>query len=459
MSKKTPIVAIIGRANVGKSSLFNALIRRREVIVAKEAGTTRDAIWQKVENDKASFWLVDTAGMKQAAKGDAFELTIQDQISQAADSADVILVVVDASVPPSSEDKAVAKIALKSQKQVKLVINKSDLAKNTSVEEFQSLGIRDIHTTSTTQSRGIAELRHSLFESVPRMRPDEEAGVIKVSLIGRPNVGKSSLFNTLLQKQQIALVSPVAGTTRDVNKRTVKYHSQEIEFADTAGIRKKSKVEKGVESFSMLRSLSAIEDADICLLIIDSTEPSVQLEQKLAGAIKEANKGLVIVMSKWDAIDKDQVTRDKIARQIQYDFSFVPWAPLIFTSSETGQNVQKIFDLVVDIKKKQSRLFKTSELNRWLQNTVMKHQPAGLKNRHPTLRYIMQEDDNPTNFKIFGGQTKFLHWSYKRYLERVFRETYGYEGTAIKFWFFEQGQDANRRKRLKHTSQRTTKES
>lgn len=456
MSKKTPIVAIIGRANVGKSSLFNALIRRRETIVAKEAGTTRDAIWQKVENETSSFWLVDTAGMKQAAKGDDFELTIQDQISQAADSADVILVVIDASVLPSSEDKAVAKIALKSKKDVKLIINKSDLVKNFSLSDYQSLGIRDMYVTSTTQAKGIADLRSNLFASVPKVRPDDESEIIRVALIGRPNVGKSSLFNTLLQKQEVALVSPVAGTTRDVNKREVRYHGNSIEFADTAGIRKKGKVEKGVEAFSMLRSLAAIEDADICLLVIDSEEPSVQLEQKLAGIIKDANKGLMIVMSKWDTVDKDQTTRDKIAKRIQYDFSFVPWAPLLFTSSETGQNVQKIFDFVVDIKKKQKKLIKTSELNRWLQKTVVKHQPAGLKNRHPTLRYIIQEDDNPTNFKVFGGQTKFLHWSYKRYLERAFREAYGYEGVAVKFWFFEQGQEASKQKRTARQAKEAT---
>lgn len=457
MSKRTPIVAIIGRANVGKSSLFNALVRKRETVVAKEAGTTRDSIWHKLENSSSSFWLVDTAGMKQANKEDTFELTIQDQISHAADSADVILVVVDAAVHPSQEDRAVAKIALKTKKDVKLVINKSDLVKRVSKDAHKSLGIKDMYVTSTTQTKGIAELRSALFDAIPIVKPENDTDLIKVALIGRPNVGKSSLFNTLLKKQGIALVSPIAGTTRDVNKRVVRYHGTSIQFADTAGIRKKSKVEKGVESFSMLRSLAAIEEADICLLVIDSQEPSVQIEQKLAGSIKEANKGLILVMNKWDLVKKDSYTMNAVASRVQHDLLFVPWAPLVFTSSKDGQNTQKLFDLVLEIRQKQTAIIKTSELNRWLQRTVITHQPAGLKNRHPTLRYIIQEKDNPTHFKIFGSHTKFLHWSYKRFLERSFRETYSYEGVAIKFWFFDQTEAKHKPEQHKDTSHNNTK--
>lgn len=209
---------------------------------------------------------------------------------------------------------------------------------------------------------------------------------------------------------------------------------------DTAGIRRQGKIERGIEHFSVLRSLAAIEQADVCFLLIDANELSVALDQRIAGMVKEANKGLVLVVSKWDTREKDAFTRDSLAPRIAKDFQFVPWAPLIFTSSETGQNVTKLFDLALSIHQAQQELIKTGELNRWLKKITSKHPPAGLKNSQPHLHYMVQESDNPTNFKIFGKQTKLLHWSYKRYMERELREAYGFEGAAIKMWFFERDQ-------------------
>lgn len=434
MSAKLPIVAIVGRANVGKSSLFNAVLERREAIVAREAGTTRDSISAKAEYEGQHFWLVDTAGLKAAE--DDFEFTIQEQILQAADSADVIWVVIEADVLISEEDRRVAKLALKSRKPVVLLVNKADKKPKAVPEDYQRLGIKDIFLTSATQNRGIDNLLDHLVEIIPEVRSEDDDNRLHVALLGRPNVGKSYLFNTLAKKQQ-AIVADKAGTTRDINRTIVRYQGREIELMDTAGIRRSGKIEKGIERFSVIRALSAIEQADVCLLLMDAGELHVALDQKIAGMIKEAGKGLILVVSKWDSLDKDAYTRDKLAPEIAYDFDFVPWAPLIFTSAVSGQNVTKLFDLVLDIDLARQKLIKTSELNRWLKDITNAHPPAGLKNRLPKLNYILQEEDNPTNFKVYGAHTKFLHWSYKRFMEKELRKKYGFEGTPIRFWFFE----------------------
>ncbi len=436
--KKLPIVAIVGRANVGKSSLFNAILARREAIVAREAGTTRDSIAAKASWNGQDFWLVDTAGVKDAE--DDFEFTIQEQIIQAADSADVIWVVVEANVAITEEDRRVAKTALKSRKPVFLIVNKVDKLRgsNQQLSDFQRLGIKPILPTSTTQHRGLNELLNELVAIVPKATLVEDDNRLHVALLGRPNVGKSSLFNALSQKQQ-AIVADRAGTTRDINRSVVRFKGRELEIMDTAGIRRSGRIERGVEYFSVVRALSAIEQADVCFLLIDSNELSVQLDQKIAGMIKEAGKGLVLVVSKWDAVeDRDAYTRDTLAPQIANDFDFVAWAPLIFTSSTTGQNVTKLFELAIDIDSKRKKRISTSELNNWLREMVNHHPPAGLKNRLPKLNYMTQEDDNPIPaFKIFGSHTKFLHWSYRRYLERQLRERYGFDGSAVQLWFIE----------------------
>lgn len=436
MSKKLPIVAIVGRANVGKSSLFNAVLQRREAIVANEPGTTRDSVATKAEWQGSQFWLVDTAGMK--TPEDDFEFTIQEQITQAADSADIIWVVVEANVPLTEEDRRVAKMALKSGKITVLIINKVDKARGHDLEGFNRLGIRAIFPTSTTQHRGIAELLNDLVAHIPKMTVQESGDRIRVALLGRPNVGKSALFNTLAKKQQ-AIVADRAGTTRDVNRTSVRYNGREIELMDTAGIRRSGKIGRGIEHFSVIRSLAAIEQADVCLLLMDVNELSTGLDQKIAGMVEEAGKGLVLVVSKWDSVEgKDAYTRDALAPHIADAFAFVAWAPLIFTSSVTGQNVTKIFDLVLSITERRQTHISTSALNVWLGGVIGKHPPAGLKNRAPKLNYMVQEDDNPTPaFKIFGSHTRFLHWSYRRYMERELRAQFGFEGTAVQLWFIE----------------------
>ncbi len=437
MTNVLPIVAIVGRANVGKSSLFNAILERREAIVAQEPGTTRDSTMAKAEYEGQHFWLVDTAGMKDPA--DDFEFTIQEQITQAADSADVIWVVVEANTMITEEDRRVAKMALKSGKPVFLVVNKIDQARKTDiVTNFQRLGIKPIIGTSATHREGLHDLLERLVRVIPKATLTEDDGRLRVALLGRPNVGKSSLFNALAKKQQ-AIVADRAGTTRDINRTRVRVLNREIELMDTAGIRRPGRIERGVEHFSVLRSLAAIEQADVCILLMDANELTVQLDQKIAGMVKEAGKGLILAVSKWDALEgKTAFSRDQLAAELTVTYDFVPWAPLVFTSAVVGQNVAHLFELALQIDTERHRRVRTAELNQWLRRVVDKHPPAGLKNRNPKLNYMVQEDDNPTPaFKVFGSQTKFLHWSYRRYMERCLREAYGFEGTPVQLWFVE----------------------
>lgn len=438
MASKLPTVAIIGQANVGKSSLFNRMVRAQQAIVAREAGTTRDNVLGKVEHRYHQFWLVDTAGLKDAT--DEFEATIQEQITEAADAADVIVVVVDSTQYPSDEDRLVAKKALKSKKPVLLVTNKTDLKEHLPTDEFKRLGIKTILPASAEHNQGVVAILDHIVEQIPAKSEDVEDDILRIALIGRPNVGKSYLFNTLAGKQQ-ALVANIAGTTRDVNRVQIKFNTRTIELLDTAGMRKPGKQEVGIEKFSVLRTLQAIEEADVCFLLMDVNELNTQLDQRLAGIIDEAGKGLALVVSKWDSVEgKDAYTRDALAPRISYTFDFIPWAPLVFTSSVTGQNVTKLFDLALDIDARRHIETKTRALNDLLQKAVQKHPPAGLKNTHPKLRYMVQTDTAPPWFVIYGSNLKFVHWSYKRYLERLVREAYNFSGTPIRFSFRDEKQ-------------------
>ena len=419
MATKLPTVAIIGRANAGKSSLFNRMMRSQQAIVAREAGTTRDRVVGKAAYHGHEFWLIDTAGLKPAE--DEFEASIQEQITDASDAADVILVVVDSTEYPSDEDRRVAKTALKSRKPVILIANKTDLRGSLSTSEFLRLGIKSIIRTSAEHNSGISNALDEICQHIPEKRQAEPSDVLKIALIGRPNVGKSSLFNT-------------------------------------AGIRRQGKQEVGIEKFSVLRTLATIEEADICFLLMDVNELNTALDQRLAGIIAEAGKGMAIVVSKWDAVEgKDAYTRDALAPQISTQFDFTPWAPLIFTSAVTGQNVTKLFDLALGIAAHRQQKTTTRTLNDLLQRSVQKHPPAGLKNTHPKLRYIVQTDTNPPWFVIYGSNLKFVHWSYKRYLERRIRDTYDYTGTPIKLSFRDEKQLKANRERVKRGLEPVTK--
>jgi len=446
MASKLPTVAIIGQANVGKSSLFNRFVRSKQAIVAKEAGTTRDNVLGRVMHDDHMFWMVDTAGLKDP--NDEFEASIQEQITEAADAADVILVVVDSTQYVSDQDRFVAKKALRSKKPVILLLNKSDLINGPELDEFKRLGIKETIRTSAEHNIGILDVLDTITRLIPAKSEEIDTDSIRVSLIGRPNVGKSNLFNTLAGKQQ-ALVANIAGTTRDVNRIPIRFKGHTIELLDTAGMRKPGKQEVGIEKFSVLRTLQAIEESDVCFLLMDVNELNTALDQRLAGIIDEAGKGLVIVISKWDIVEgKDEFTRDTLAPKISRTFDFVPWAPLIFTSSVTGQNVTKLFDLAIEIHNRRQQEVKTRKLNDLLQTIVQKHPPAGLKNTHPKLRYIVQTDMSPPWFVIHGSNLKFIHWSYKRYIERNVRENFDFIGTPIKFSFRDEKQIKDNKARI-----------
>ena len=449
MSTQLPTVAIVGRANVGKSSLFNRLVGEQQAIVAREAGTTRDSVLGRVSYHDHHFWLVDTAGLKMAE--DDFEATIQEQIEEAPEAADVILVVVEANVMATDEDRTVAKKALRSRKPVILVVNKADRGDALPNEEFLRLGIRAIVRTSAEHNTNIDAILDEVTDIIPPRRALPDDNVLRIALIGRPNVGKSHLFNTLANKQQ-AIVANVAGTTRDVNRARVNYHQRPIELLDTAGIRRNGKQEVGIEKFSVLRSLQAVEQSDVCLLLMDVNELNVSLDQKLAGVIKEAGKGLILVVSKWDSLsEKTPYSRDEIAKTLMRDYQHVPWAPLIFTSAVTGQNITKIFDLATDIDTRRRQQLKTAELNRVLRKAIGDHPPAGLRNAHPKPRYLVQTDTSPPWFVLFGSDLRYLHWSYKRYLEHAMRDTYDFTGTPIMFSYRDEKAERQRDGRAETT--------
>ena len=428
---KLPVVAIIGQTNAGKSSLFNRLVRKSQAIVAREAGTTRDNVVGKVDNQ---YILIDTAGLKDPS--DDFEAHIQDQIDDAVASADLIVIAMDSSKFPNHDDRLIAKKALKSGKPTILLLNKSDLGEALPIEEFVSLGIKDPLRSSATTGQGLNDLRSRITAELRAAgfslhgKANAEEG-IKLALIGRPNVGKSSLFNAMTKKQQ-AIVANLSGTTRDVNRSEIRYMKRSIELLDTAGLRRPGKREVGIEKFSALRSLAAIEEADICCLLVDATEPHSKLDQSLAGQIVEAGKGIIIVVTKTDLEHTDS---DEILRRLSYDFKFVPYAPVVLTSSVTGKNVTKIFELVLNIDQARHAELKTADLNKLLSDAVNAHPPAGLKNTHPKLRYMVQTDTCPPWFVVYGSNLSLLHWSYKRYLERRLREAYNFAGTPIFFSF------------------------
>lgn len=435
MGKKIPVVAIIGRANVGKSSIFNRLVGYRQAIVADEAGTTRDSVTALVSLDEEhAVRLVDTAGLKRAE--DDFEASIQEQIVEATEAADVILFAVEANIPMTDEDHRIAKLALKSQKPIILLMNKEDRAKPNELEAWKKSGIRDRISTSAIHDRGFVALKNRLIKLLPKGKAPEENDTLTIALVGRPNVGKSYLFNTLAKKQQ-AVVANVAGTTRDVNRADITYYGRTIRLLDTAGIRRPGKVKKGVEQFSVLRTMAAIDQADVCLLLMDVNELNVTMDQKLAGIIADSGKGLILVVSKWDSLeDKDAYSQNKIGSWVARNYQHVAWARLIFTSALTGQNVTNIFEQVLEIQENRAQKMATAELNKLLRKVVAHHPPAGPagKKIYPKLKYAVQTDTNPPEVTIYGSHAKSLHFSYKRFIEKAIRENWDLDGVPLKIW-------------------------
>ena len=428
----SPMVAIIGRPNVGKSSLFNRLTGRRQAVVHQKPGTTRDANYGQVEWNGKTFTVVDTAGLSRA-EGE-IEMQAQEQVRAIADIASIIVVVVDAATMVTQEDLEATRLALKSGHPVILVLGRIDTANGADLTHFSSLGVKDVIGVSAIHGRGTGDLLDVITKNMPKVVAEDIDAPIKVALLGRPNVGKSSLLNALVGKQQV-VVSDVPGTTRDVSRADLRYHGQTIQFLDTAVLRRRGKIEQGVEKYSALRTLAAIQEADVCLLLLDGTEPSVSGDHHVAGMIDEAGKGLIVVVNKWDSVEKDETTQQRLTKRLGRDLQFVWWAPLIFTSAETGLNVTKLFDLITEINERRKQNFSTPKLNKLSEKMIQKQPPAGAKGRLPKINYVTQTGTQPSTFTFFCTYPELIHFSYRRYLENGFRREFDFTGTPIKLIF------------------------
>ncbi|MBW4061920.1 ribosome biogenesis GTPase Der [Candidatus Saccharibacteria bacterium] len=429
----TALIAIVGRPNVGKSSLFNRLVGLRQAITHETAGTTRDANYAGVSWRDRHFTMVDTAGLSRA-EGE-IELAAQDQIRSVATSAAVIIVVVDAANMITTEDEAAARLALKTGKPVILALGKADTARDIDENSFRRLGIPTIVPVSAIHGRGTGDLLDEITKLIPATPPENAEAPIKLALIGRPNVGKSSILNTLIGKQS-AIVSNIAGTTRDTTSQQLKYHGQTIELVDTAGLRRRGKIEPGIEKYGSMRTLAAINEADICALVLDAADGIVATDMNLAGQILEAGKGLIIVMNKWDAVeDKDDKTQSRMTAKVQNSFQFASWAPLLYTSATTGLHITQLLELVTEIAERRHQTITTGPLNRLVEKMVQRQPPAGLKNRQPKIQYATQTGTNPPAFTFFTSYAELVHFSYKRYLENGLRAEYDFVGTPISLNF------------------------
>ena len=424
-----PAVVLIGRPNVGKSSLFNRLSGQRQAITHAEAGTTRDANYSDVDWTGHHFTLVDTAGVARAQ--DDIEVQSREQLQAAINAADLVVQVVDATAGVTDADLQAARLAHRSGKPHLTAINKVDANREVTIDDFRSLGTTDLVAVSALHGRGTGDLLDLVvghIDKLPSGKPVDPG--LSLALLGRPNVGKSSLVNTLLGKQA-AVVSNTPGTTRDVNRTTIRYHGQSIELVDTAGIRRPGSIAKGVEQFSVLRTLASIKQADICALLIDATEPATTMDQRIAGMVADAGKGLILVMNKWDLIEGEEKDQGRVMKRLQRDFQFVWWAPVVFTSAETGLNAAKLFELTREIAERRKQTMQTGPLNRLLEDLIAKQPPVTTGKRQPKINYATQTDIAPPTITLFGSNLDSLHFSYRRFLENGLRDKYDLTGTPV----------------------------
>lgn len=427
---KLPSVAIIGLPNVGKSTLFNRLIGVSAAIVSPRSGTTRDLVRGVVNWRSQSFELIDTAGLDKS-QGE-IEEAAKERIFATIKSVDLLIFLVDGTITPSQQERQLAVSVHKSQTPVILAINKADKQKQLlPATNFNSFGIKSVVPVAAISGLGCEELLDQICSLLPTRQHVPSQEPIRVTILGRPNVGKTSLLNKLSGSSD-AIVSDIAGTTRDVNYGTINYKSIAIEFADTAGLRRRGKIGRGIEYFSSVRTKKAIARADICLILLDAADPLVAQDMHIAGLVKDAGKGLILVVNKWDAVeDKDSHAMSSLARQISAKYQFISWSPLIFVSAHSGQNIEKLKELTLEVNQRRSTKLPTVKLNKILTETVAKQAPAGVKNIRPKLNYITQTDINPPTFTIFSSHPSAVHFSYLRYLENSLRASENYVGTPI----------------------------
>ena len=429
-----PILAIVGRPNVGKSTLFNRIAGERISIVEDTPGVTRDRIYADSEWTGVQFTMIDTGGLEPESD-DMMLKYMYAQAEIAIASADVILFVCDVRTGATDMDMTVANILRKSGKPVVLAVNKVDnLASfGMQVYEFYNLGLGEPFGVSGSQPLGIGDLLDEVVKKFPADKEDNiEEDRIKVAVIGRPNVGKSSLINRILGEQR-TIVSDVAGTTRDAIDSDYEYEGQKFTFIDTAGIRRRAKVKESVEKYSIIRAVAAIERADVCVMLLNAEEGISEQDSRIAGIAHEAGKAVIIAVNKWDALEKDNHTLNNFMKKIDEEFKYLSYAPKLFISAKTGQRVTKLFELIRLVNESNNLRISTGMLNDVLIEAMALNQPPAEKGRPLKIYYMTQVSVRPPTFVLFVNETELLHFSYKRYIENQLREAFGFVGTPIHF--------------------------
>ena len=427
-----PLVAIVGRPNVGKSMLFNRLVGQRLSIVEDTPGVTRDRIYAECEWRNRKFDIVDTGGIEPNTDSEILSF-MREQAEIAIRNADVTVFVCDIKSGLTASDQEVANMLLRSGKPVVLAVNKMDQVgmTNPDIFEFYNLGLGDPIAVSAVHGHGTGDLLDACFQYFPpEDQVEEQDDVIKVAVIGKPNVGKSSLINRILGEERV-IVSNMAGTTRDAIDSYYENDKGKYILIDTAGMRKKSKVDDRIEKFSVLRATMAIERCDVCLIMVDAQEGVTEQDTKVAGLAHEAGKACIIVVNKWDAIEKDDKTMDKMRQDVRRDLSYMTYAPILFISAKTGQRVERLFELINYVNDQASLRITTGMLNTVLADATARVQPPTDKGRRLKIYYMTQVGIKPPHFVVFCNEAQLFHFSYQRYIENQIRNTFGLEGTPV----------------------------
>ena len=436
-----PLVAIVGRPNVGKSMLFNRLVGQRLSIVEDTPGVTRDRLYSECEWCGRKFDIVDTGGIEPTTDSEIL-LFMREQAQIAINAADVIVLVTDIRTGVTAADKDVANMLLRSRKPVVLAVNKADStgAEDPALYEFYSLGLGDPIAVSAIHGHGTGDLLDECVKYFPEAEDeDEEPDYVKVAVIGKPNVGKSSLINRILGEKRL-IVSNIAGTTRDAVDTLFENENGKFMFIDTAGIRRKSKVDERIEKFSVMRAQLAIERADVCLIMIDARDGVTEQDTKIAGLAHEAGKASIIVVNKWDLVDKETGTMEKMRKDIMRDLSFMSYAPIVFISAMTGQRTDRLFELINFANDQSHMRITTGMLNNVLADAQARVQPPTDKGRRLKIYYMTQTGICPPNFVIFCNSRELFHFSYQRYIENQIRAVFGLEGTPIRIVIRQKGE-------------------
>ena len=429
-----PIVAVVGRPNVGKSTLFNKLIGKRLSIVENTPGVTRDRIYAKCEWRDRAFMIVDTGGIEPTTE-DVILKQMREQAQLAIEQADVIILVTDVRCGVTADDSAVANMLQKSGKPIVLAVNKCDKIGEPPMElyEFYNLGLGDPFPVSAEHGHGSGDMLDAVYDALPpESELEEQDDAIRVAIIGKPNVGKSSLVNRIAGEQRV-IVSNVAGTTRDATDTTVENEEGKFVLIDTAGIRRKSKVTEKIEQYSVLRAYMAVDRADVCLIVIDATEGFTEQDSKVAGYAHEQGKASIVVVNKWDLVEKDGTTMDKYRKKLMNDFSFMSYAPIIFISAKTGQRLDRLFELIKFVDSQNAMRISTGKLNDVLASATARVQPPTDKGRRLKIYYMTQASTRPPTFVCFVNNKELFHYSYQRYIDNQIREVFGLEGTPTRF--------------------------